>query len=77
LTFVPDEEIGGLDGMNAFLNSLYFKSLRIGLALDEGLASEDDDYSVFYGERLPWWVSFVARGNTGHGSRYPLSSHCD
>ena len=70
LTFVPDEEIGG-SGMAAFLSSALYKSLPgIAIALDEGLASETDTYSVFYGERLPWWVDVTAAGNTGHGSRF-------
>ena len=70
LTFVPDEEIGG-SGMAAFLSSALYKSLPgIAIALDEGLASETDTYSVFYGERLPWWVDVTATGNTGHGSRF-------
>ena len=70
LTFVPDEEIGGTDGMCVLLASSWYSTLDIALALDEGLASEDDAYSVFYGERLPWWVRVLARGNTGHGSRF-------
>ncbi|GAX26615.1 aminoacylase [Fistulifera solaris] len=70
LTFVPDEEIGG-SGMAAFLDSSLYKSLPgIALALDEGLASTTDVFSVFYGERLPWWVEVTARGPTGHGSRF-------
>ena len=70
LSFVPDEEIGGA-GMAAFLESELYKSLPgIALALDEGLASTDDTYSVFYGERLPWWVDVTATGPTGHGSRF-------
>ena len=55
LTFVPDEEIGGVDGMCIMLQSAWFAQLSagagVGLALDEGLASEDRDYAVFYGER--------------------------
>jgi aminoacylase len=70
LTFVPDEEVGG-SGMAAVLSSKLYKSLPgIALALDEGLASTNDSYSVFYGERLPWWVDVTATGNTGHGSRF-------
>ena len=70
LTFVPDEEVGG-EGMAAFLSSNLYKSLPgIALALDEGLASTDSTYSVFYGERLPWWIEVTATGNTGHGSRF-------
>ena len=73
LTFVPDEEAGG-GGMAAFLDSKLYKhdlsQAGIALALDEGLASTDDTFSVFYGERLPWWVDVTAHGNTGHGSRF-------
>lgn len=57
--------------MGAFISSTLYKSLPgIALALDEGLASTDDTYSLFYGERLPWWVDITAQGNTGHGSRF-------
>ena len=71
MTFVPDEEVGG-SGMAAFLDSSLYKSILpgIALALDEGLASMNDTYSVFYGERLPWWIDVTATGNTGHGSRF-------
>ena len=70
LTFVPDEEIGGA-GMAAFLESkLYHELPGIALALDEGLASTDDSFAVFYGERLPWWVDVTSKGPTGHGSRF-------
>jgi aminoacylase len=70
VSFVPDEEIGGVRGMRLFIETDYFKSLNVGCALDEGLASEDDIFSVFYGERIPWWIVVVCRGNTGHGSRF-------
>mmetsp|Transcript_15103 Transcript_15103/g.17588 ORF Transcript_15103/g.17588 Transcript_15103/m.17588 type:complete len:307 (-) Transcript_15103:104-1024(-) len=57
--------------MAALLSSKFYKSLPgIAIALDEGLASTTDTYSVFYGERLPWWVEVTATGNTGHGSRF-------
>mmetsp|Transcript_214 Transcript_214/g.276 ORF Transcript_214/g.276 Transcript_214/m.276 type:complete len:453 (+) Transcript_214:126-1484(+) len=70
LTFVPDEEVGG-SGMAAFLDSTLYKELPgIALALDEGLASTTGTYSVFYGERSPWWVDITATGPTGHGSRF-------
>ena len=74
LTFVPDEEVGG-SGMAAFLDSALYKNRilpagGIGLALDEGLASTTADFSLFYGERLPWWVNVTATGPTGHGSRF-------
>jgi aminoacylase len=39
-------------------------------ALDEGLANVEDAYTVFFGERTPWWVIVDAKGPTGHGSRF-------
>lgn len=62
ITFVPDEEIGGLDGMNILTSSSWFASIKIDLALDEGLASTDEEVSIFFGERLPWWVKIEATG---------------
>ena len=70
LSFIPDEEIGGIDGMNILLTSDWFASVKLELALDEGLANESNDMSIFYGERLPWWVKITAQGNTGHASRF-------
>ena len=70
LTFVPDEEIGGADGMSVMLKSSWYEGIDIAIAFDEGLASEDDQYSVFYGERLPWWIKMTSKGNTGHASRF-------
>jgi aminoacylase len=64
------KEVGG-GGMAAFLDSELYRSLPgIALALDEGLANPADTFSVFYGERLPWWVDVTATGPTGHGSRF-------
>ncbi|KAI4470851.1 aminoacylase-1 [Holotrichia oblita] len=37
VTFVPDEEIGGEDGMGKFVESDYFKKLNIGVAFDESI----------------------------------------
>eukprot|EP00967_Tisochrysis_lutea_P150044 scaffold289543_cov35-Tisochrysis_lutea.AAC.1 len=71
LTFVPDEEIGGKDGMGAFLQSTTFQQLgEVGVALDEGLASPTPVTTVFYGERAPMWIVVHANGPTGHGSRF-------
>uniref|UniRef100_A0A8C4XJ67 Peptidase M20 dimerisation domain-containing protein n=1 Tax=Falco tinnunculus TaxID=100819 RepID=A0A8C4XJ67_FALTI len=54
LTFVPDEEVGGHKGMEMFVQRPEFRALNVGFALDEGLASPSDTYSVFYGEKSPW-----------------------
>ncbi|KAI9088794.1 hypothetical protein DFS34DRAFT_419772 [Phlyctochytrium arcticum] len=70
VTFVPDEEIGGKDGMMKFVNTPEFKKLNVGFALDEGLANPEDGYKVFYGERAPWWLTLTAKGGAGHGSQF-------
>ncbi|RHY32430.1 hypothetical protein DYB32_002580, partial [Aphanomyces invadans] len=71
LSYVPDEEIGGSDGMGEFLKSKQYQSmLPIALALDEGLANPSNKFTVFYGERTPWWLYVRAEGPTGHGSRF-------
>lgn len=71
LSFVPDEEIGGVDGALKFLESEEWTAIQpVGLALDEGLANPNDKFTVFYGERTPWWLMVRAEGATGHGSRF-------
>ncbi|KDO34159.1 hypothetical protein SPRG_01415 [Saprolegnia parasitica CBS 223.65] len=71
LCFVPDEEIGGVDGMGAFLKSPEYKAITpLAIALDEGLANPTEKFTVFYGERTPWWIYVKAEGPTGHGSRF-------
>jgi aminoacylase len=70
LLVFPNEEIGGQRGMADFVHSPDFRSLNLGLVLDEGLAAErDDEYTVFYGERAIWWVAVRVTGPVGHGSR--------
>lgn len=54
VTFVPDEEIGGILGMKQFVHHDVFKSLNIGFALDEAYMSPDDTYLLYYGERSNW-----------------------
>ena len=46
----------GADGMSEFLKTPEFEALHVGVALDEGLANEGDAFTVFWGERTPWWV---------------------
>lgn len=70
ILIAPDEEIGGNRGIRSFLPMDEFKKLNVGVALDEGLANPRDAYTLFYGERTPWWVKITASGNVGHGSRF-------
>lgn len=59
----PDEEIGGGDGMKLFVKTPEFKQLNVGFTLDEGLATPDDAYKVYYAERCLWWVKVSCGGN--------------
>lgn len=74
--WVPDEEIGGHDGMEKLIlnHRDYFDSLNIGYELDEGLANPENVYRVFYGERSPWWIKVIATGQPGHGSAFIKNS---
>ncbi|CAM6127850.1 unnamed protein product [Calypogeia fissa] len=69
VSFVPDEEIGGDDGAEKFVKSDVFKKLNVAAVMDEGLASTEDEYRVFYGERTVWWFVIKASGSPAHGSR--------
>jgi acetylornithine deacetylase/succinyl-diaminopimelate desuccinylase-like protein len=65
-----DEEIGGGDGMKLFVKTPEFKKLNIGFTLDEGIATPDDAYKVYYAERNLWWVKVSCIGQPGHGSKF-------
>ncbi|GMH00261.1 hypothetical protein Nepgr_002100 [Nepenthes gracilis] len=69
LSYVPDEEIGGLDGAAKFVGSKEFEELNVGFVLDEGQASTTDEFRVFYSDRSPWNLIIRAVGTPGHGSR--------
>eukprot|EP00850_Spirogloea_muscicola_P014960 SM000111S18783 [mRNA] locus=s111:91567:99835:- [translate_table: standard] len=69
VSFVPDEEIGGVDGMGKLVESARFRDINVGVLLDEGLASPTDSYRIFYGERSPWWLVIKAAGQPAHGSK--------
>lgn len=69
LSFVPDEEIGGVDGAGNFVASEDFQKLNVGVNLDEGMASPGESYRVFNGERSPWWLKIKTTGAPGHGSK--------
>ncbi|OAY54722.1 aminoacylase-1 isoform X2 [Manihot esculenta] len=69
LSFAPDEEIGGHDGAEKFSASDIFKTMNVGIVLDEGLASPTENYRPFYAERSPWWLVIKANGAPGHGAK--------
>ncbi|KAI8871004.1 aminoacylase-1 [Ramicandelaber brevisporus] len=70
MVFVPDEEIGGKDGMKAYVDTDDFKALNVGFALDEGIGNPGNAYKVFYGQRAVWWAKFTTTGKVGHGSQF-------
>ena len=70
LTFVPEEEVGGHDGMQKFVLTEEFKKLNVGFCLDEGLAAPGEEIPVFYGERNVFWIKITCPGSPGHGSRF-------
>ncbi|XP_031490484.1 uncharacterized protein LOC116257676 [Nymphaea colorata] len=69
VSFVPDEEIGGLDGAKRFVGSREFMELNVGFILDEGQASPTGEFRVFYADRLPWSLVIRSSGKPGHGSK--------
>lgn len=70
LSFVPDEEIGGIEGMKLFVHTQEFKKLNVGFGLDEGIAVPGDTIPVFYGERNVFWIQITCPGSPGHGSKF-------
>lgn len=68
IVFVPEEEVGGVDGMRDFVHQDAFRKLNAGLSLDEGVASPDQSFNIYYAERSIWHVHFTLPGHPGHGS---------
>jgi aminoacylase len=66
--FVPDEEIGGQDGMGRLVKDPFFDTLHVEMALDEGLPSPFPDYLLFKQERSKLWLQLIVPGPAGHGS---------
>ncbi|CAI9299188.1 unnamed protein product [Lactuca saligna] len=69
VSFVPDEEIGGFDGAKRFANSKIFDEMNVGIVLDEGLASPEEYYRLFYAERRAMSLVIKATGAPGHGAK--------
>ncbi|KAL5711149.1 N-acyl-aliphatic-L-amino acid amidohydrolase [Ranunculus cassubicifolius] len=68
ISYVPNEEIEGFDGAKKFAESKEFRDLNVGFMLDEGQASVNDEFRVFYADRSPWHLVIKAEGKPGHGS---------
>lgn len=69
ILYVPEEEVGGFDGMGKFVESKEFGELNLGFVMDEGQASPNDEFRVFYADRTPWHTVIKAVGMPGHGSK--------
>lgn len=46
--------MGGRLGMKPFVETDAFKSLNVGFALDEGLASPNEEFALYNSERSVW-----------------------
>ncbi|XP_011881363.1 PREDICTED: aminoacylase-1-like isoform X2 [Vollenhovia emeryi] len=68
VSFVPDEEIGGVLGMKDFVHTAEFKALNVAFALDEGVTASHDYFYMFNGDKSRWQVEIKCAGNPGHGS---------
>lgn len=66
MSFVPEEEVMGIQGMHLLVNHLP----GILFALDEGLPSPDNKVTIYNGERRSWWLNIEFEGKTGHASKY-------
>ncbi|KAK4872725.1 hypothetical protein RN001_014754 [Aquatica leii] len=68
VTFVAEEETGGLEGMKLFVETPEFRKLNAAFALDEGMVSENNTAKAFYGEKRGWKFEVHCTGEMGHGS---------
>ncbi|KAL1461797.1 hypothetical protein WDU94_013668 [Cyamophila willieti] len=68
VSFVPDEEIGGKEGMGLFVKSDEFKKLNIGCAFDEARASPTEVFNLSNKERTLWHMKIHCPGTPGHAS---------
>lgn len=74
LFLVPDEERGGFEGTQLFLETDVFKKLNVGYVVDEGCASGNPScLYIKVDERKPLQVRLTAQGELAHGSR--LAAH--
>lgn len=67
-----DEETGGELGMRVFINTAEFRALNVAFALDEGIASPTDVFSVYFAERSIW-SNYKPRIYVSNDANYNLS----
>lgn len=68
VSFVPNEEIGGLGGLSEFVKTPVFKTLNVQFVIDEGCASPFQEFFVFFAERTIWQFAIEINANPGHAS---------
>ncbi|KAB0791317.1 hypothetical protein PPYR_11581 [Photinus pyralis] len=68
VTFVPDEELGGGEGVMKYVETDNFKGLKVGFAIDEGRSGNGKTLVVQYGEKRNWKFAVHCPGKSGHGS---------
>ncbi|CAH2075524.1 unnamed protein product, partial [Iphiclides podalirius] len=69
ISFVPDEEIGGTEGMKAFSESQEFLKLNVGFALDESIPSDSPNTFIAHnGERTGRQIKITCKGEPAHGA---------
>lgn len=76
VSFSPNEEIGGLNGLKEFIKTVQFSNLNIQFAIDESCASPFDSYYVFYTERTIWQLGFRIKAPAGHAA-FPMVMTCE
>ena len=45
---MPEEELGGMEGMRLFVHTDHFKELNLGFALDEGIGDGFHHYYIYF-----------------------------
>ncbi|KAF5276178.1 hypothetical protein FQA39_LY18600 [Lamprigera yunnana] len=68
VSFAPEEELGGVEGMKVFVKTDYFRKMNVGFALDEGIPGETE-YWIYYGEKVKKNIVIYCPGTTGHASQ--------
>ncbi|XP_051172765.1 aminoacylase-1-like [Leptopilina boulardi] len=68
ISFAPEEEIGGKDGIESFVKTEDFKKLNVGFCIDESVASPLESIFLFYDERCQYHVWIHCTGKSAHGS---------
>lgn len=69
--FSPNEEIYSVNGWKEFVHTEEFKALNVGLVLDEGKPSANDDIYIWYAGRTLFTTVVECTGEPGHGAGLP------